>query len=389
MFDLLLINLRSQGVAVGVGEWLAFLRGLQKDLAVDLDGLYEFGRSILVQSEAQYDAWDLAFSATFAGVELPPDISKAMASWLDDAQQSIGPRLPTDLDPEELRRQFHARLKEQGERHDGGNHWVGTGGTSPFGSGGRSSGGVRVGPGGGRSAILVAEERQWVQHRVDTCLDHRDLKVALRAMRALVREGEIELDLDDTIKKTADNAGEIELSWRRERANRVHLVLLMDTGGSMDVHARLVSQLFTAAAESGGRRAGGFKSFTPLFFHNVPYGWLHTDQRTHARIHLDEAVRSWTPEHRVVLVGDASMAPYELFTPFAGSPWGGRSTSGRCGLDWLKLIRQRCPHSMWLNPDPEAYWRHPTVEAIGRVFPMHPLTLEGLRDGIRGLRAHG
>ena len=146
MFDLLLFNLRSQSVKVGVGEWLVFLQGIRKGLVVDLEGLYHFGRSILVQSEAQFDAWDLAFDATFAGVELPPELSDALLLWLAEAERAEGDRVEIDLDFDELRRQFYERLKEQKERHDGGSHWVGTGGTSPFGNSGRASRGRDTAP---------------------------------------------------------------------------------------------------------------------------------------------------------------------------------------------------------------------------------------------------
>ena len=159
MFDLLLLNLRSQSVKVGVGEWLVFLDGIRRGLVVDLDGLYHFGRAVLVQSESQFDAWDLAFDATFAGVELPPDLKASLLSWLEDAKVGQGDVVEVDMDFDELRRLFYERLREQKERHDGGSKWIGTGGTSPFGNSGRASRGIRVGPGGQRSALAVAGEQ--------------------------------------------------------------------------------------------------------------------------------------------------------------------------------------------------------------------------------------
>ncbi len=210
MFQLLFVNLRAQGVKVGLGEWLAFLEGLRQGLVVDLESLYGFGRAMLCTSEAQFDAWDIAFQATFDGVELPPQISAAMAEWLAEAEAAVGPKVPIDMTPEELLEEFRKRLAEQKERHDGGNRWIGTGGRSPFGNSGQSQGGIRVGgKGGGRSAIQVAGDRAWADYRVDTTLQIRDFQLALRALRNLVREGRVELSLDGTIDRTAKNAGEI------------------------------------------------------------------------------------------------------------------------------------------------------------------------------------
>ncbi|MBO85023.1 MAG: VWA containing CoxE family protein [Deltaproteobacteria bacterium] len=381
MFDLLLFNLRRRDVKVGLGEWLAFLDGLGQGLVTDLESLYRFGRAVLVHQESQFDDWDLAFTATFEGVEVDEKLSKALSEWLDDAVASPGDMAHIDLSEEELRQQFYERLKEQKERHDGGNRWVGTGGTSPFGHSGRADKGIRAGGGGGgRRAIQVAGERQWADYREDRRLDHRDFYVALRALRSLTREGALELDIDRTIRKTADNAGDIDLHFQRKRVNRVHLRLVMDTGGSMSPHTRLVTQLFTAASE-----VKGFKSFEAWYFHNAPYGTLYKSFETRERQSIEVLLREWPESTRIVFVGDASMAPYELFEPWGYNTWGGRPAS-QSGLDWLRRIRAHSRASIWLNPDPKRWWRHPTVEAIGGVFPMFPLTLTGLRDGIKVLR---
>ena len=145
-------------------------------------------------------------------------------------------------------------------------------------------------------------------------------------------------------------------------------------------HTRLVEQLFTAASE-----LGGFRSFEPLYFHNVPYGWLYRNYETYDRERIDRVMRDWTSSHRLIFVGDASMAPYELFTPMGANSWN-PSAKGMSGLDWLMRMRTCCPSSIWLNPDPMRWWNHPTVRSIGRVFPMYPLTLVGLRDAVRTLR---
>jgi uncharacterized protein len=382
MFDLLLFNLRTQSVSVGLGEWMAFLDGLQRGLVADLDGLYSFGRSVLIQSETQFDSWDMAFEATFSGVELEPDLSESLLEWVDEARPREGERVDLDMSLEEMRRLFYERLKEQRERHDGGSKWIGTGGTSPFGNSGRANQGIRVGPGGQRSALAVAGERRWANYRRDKRLDVRDFQVALRALRKLTREGQPELDLDGTIQKTANNGGEIDLEFSRARQNKVHLVLLLDTGGSMDPHARLVSRLFTAATA-----LKGFKSISTWHFHNVPYGYLYEDFANRRRCGIEEVLSKMSPHHRLVWVGDASMAPWELFGQQHSNPWGTNTTGvGMSGLGCLQRIRERCPASVWLNPDPQRFWAHPTVSAIGGVYPMFPLTLDGLRDAVRKLR---
>ncbi len=383
MFDLRLLNLRRQGLKVGIGEWLTFLSGLQQGLAGNLDELYRFGRAVLTHTETQFDAWDVAFTATFEGVQLDPVLSEQLADWLQEAVEGNAPFVEHDLDPEELRRQFEERLKEQQERHDGGSRWVGTGGNSPFGRQGNASNGVQVGGGGNRSALRVAGERNWADYRADRAFSSRDFAVALRTLRNLAREGPEELDLDDTIDRTAKNAGDIDLSFRRARQNRVHLRLILDTGGSMTPHARLVEALFKAAQEEKG-----FKSFEALQFHNAPYGWLYRSYARNERVSIDELLRDWTPRHRLVFVGDASMAPYELFDP-QGNGWG-FATNNRgprmSGLAWLQLLKGRCPAAVWLNPDPIRWWDHPTVRAIGGVFPMYPLSVSGLEDAVRTLR---
>lgn len=375
MFLALLFALRAQGLPVGTAEWLAFLDALQRGLAVDLDELYVLGRALLCRSEADFDRFDLAFEEVFrdVGAILP----ERLREWLEEAKRAAGERVDPLIADEDLWEEMLRRLQEQRERHDGGGYWVGTGGTSPFGHSGRASRGIRVGgTGGGRSAVRVAAERRWSNYRNDRRLDVRELQVVLRTLRRLQRDGQTELDLDGTIEETARNAGEIELVERPARRNQVRLVLLMDAGGSMSPHAERVERLFSAAAS-----ARVFRSFTPLYFHNCVYGWLYRDFENLDRVRTEDVLRDLGPRHRMILVGDASMAPWELL----GDPsWGG---GGMSGIDWLRRIRSRCPASVWLNPDPVRLWAHPTVSAIGSVFPMFELTVDGLRSAVRKLRA--
>lgn len=381
MFEALLYNLREQGLSVGLGEWGAFLEAMGQGLASDLEQLYQLGRAVLVHSESDYDAYDVAFATTFRGLTQNPTLLAALEAYLANPKafdDSRAPGLHGFESVEELLEAFKKTLEAQQDRHQGGNRWVGTGGTSPWGTGGRANQGVQLGEhGGGRGGIRLAEERRWQNYRTDVTLEVRDFAIALRALRQLAREGQEKLDLDETIAATGRNAGEIDLIYRRERANRVRVVLLMDTGGSMYPHTELVSRLFTAASQTKG-----FKSFQHYYFHNCVYQHLWSDYERGERIPVAKVLDPLTPEHRLIFVGDASMAPWELFT--AASALGRPSPSG---LDRLKAFAQRCPASIWLNPDPEKFWDHPTVSAIGAVFRMHRLTLEGLREGIKFLRA--
>ena len=227
------------------------------------------------------------------------------------------------------------------------------------------------GPGGGRQAVRVAMERQWSNYRRDQVLDTRDMKVALRALRSLSREGQLELDIDETISETARQGGEIELVERKARVNRVHLVLLMDAGGSMTPHSQRVNQLFSAA-----HQVRVFKSFKAYYFHNCVYNWLYNDISQLDRVATSSVLENIGPNHRVIFVGDASMAPYELF-----SPYGWYQDDKSSGLEWLQRFRSRSRSAVWLNPDPRRYWQHPTVSAIGNLFPMVELSVEVEQSG--------
>ncbi|HMV65482.1 MAG TPA: VWA domain-containing protein [Myxococcota bacterium] len=380
MFLRFLYALRAEGLPVGTHVWLALMEALRAGLIADVDSLYAVGRAIVCRTEADYDPWDLAFSATFGAGTISPEVRAALAEWLEAALAGDGPRVDPAWSDEDLWKELLKRLEEQKGRHDGGSYWVGTGGTSPFGNSGRAARGIRVGgASGGRSAIAVADQRQWEGYRTDQALDARDYRVALKALRRLVREGRYELDLDATIDHTARNAGEIDIVERRERENQVRVVLLMDAGGSMAPHARRVEELFTAAEETRT-----FRSFESYFFHNCVYGSVWSDLDDNVRVGTGDLLAKLTPRHRVVFVGDASMAPYELFSAVG---WGWSEQDRVPGVEWLKRFKQTCPASVWLNPDPKTWWDHPTVSAIGQIFPMFELTIDGLREAITKLRA--
>lgn len=378
MFLDFLMALREEDVPIGLGEWRAFLVSMEKGLVTDLDELYQLGRAVLCRTEADYDPYDVAFAKTFEGLVLPDDVKKELAEWLSQAMGAQGSMDPKQYDSlDDLIKDFMERLRTQTERHDGGNTWIGTRGTSAFGNAGRAPQGIRIGgSGGGRSAVRVAGERRWENYRADRVLDIRELQVALRALRSLAREGQWELDLDETIDKTAKNAGDIEIVEQRAKKNRLKVVLLMDAGGSMQPHAERVEKLFTAM-----KRVKTFRSLDVWYFHNCPYGYLYRDFQELDKVPTEVVLANLTPQHRLIFVGDASMAPFELF-----SAWGWSEAGAPSGHQWLQRIKARCPGAVWLNPDPPRWWNHPTVSAIGKLFPMYELTVSGLQEAVRKLR---
>ena len=269
-----LFELRAKKLPVSTHEWMALMEAMALGLhESSLDGFYHLCRTICVKDIAHYDAYDEAFLAYFKDVHVMSlELTKQLQDWLANPRALEG---LTDeqraamqaLDLEKLRALFEQRLAEQKERHDGGNRWIGTGGTSPFGTGGQNPNGMRVGGGGQRSAMAVADQRRFKEYRRDIVLDVRQIDMALRGLRRLGREGaEEELDLEETVDETCRNAGEIEVVFRPPRRNRVKVVLMMDVGGSMDPHSELVSRLFTAAS-----RSGRFAKFRSYYFHNCVY----------------------------------------------------------------------------------------------------------------------
>lgn len=381
-----LYELRARKLKVGLGEWMSLMEALAKGLHdSSLTGFYHLARSLLCHSEAQFDAFDEAFALVFEGV--PGEAFKLtdeILEWLKDPSQLLylSPEERAALqalDLDELRRQLEERLREQREQHHGGHRWIGTGGTSPFGMGGINPAGVRLGDGGGRSAIKVAAERRFRAYRSDLALDVRQIKVALRKLRELRREGAPdELDLDQTIDRTSRNAGELEIAWRAPRRNNVKVLLLMDVGGSMDPHAMVVSQLFSAAAQSKH-----FRDFHAFYFHNCVYGRLHHTARLREGISVAELLATYGPQYKVVMVGDAMMHPSELFAMGGAIDYWSHEVTP--GVEWLRRLAHHFERRVWLNPEPPRYWRHETVWSIRSLFPMFPLTVEGLGDAVAAL----
>lgn len=380
-------ELRRHKLKVSTHEWLALMEAMGQGLHdSSLDGFYRLCRALCVKDIAEYDAFDQAFLRYFKDVGAEAlEITEEILSWLRDPKKlrelsAEELAMIQSLNLEELRALYEKRLQEQKERHDGGNRWIGTAGTSPFGHGGKHPGGMRVGgAGGGRSAMQIAGERRFQEYRKDLVLDVRQIDVALRGLRQLGRDGaEEELDLDETVDETCKNAGELEIVWRPPRRNRVKLILLMDVGGSMDPYAELCSRLFTAAS-----RAGRFARFRSFYFHNCVYESVYEDAHFRTPVRVQDLIAGSDRDEKLVVVGDALMHPAELLD--AGGSIYHTGATRTPGVEWLRRMAHHFRRSAWLNPEPDRFWPGTTIEIIASVFAMWPLTLEGLSSSTRWL----
>lgn len=389
MFLDLFYGLRDEGVPVSIQEWRMLMEALEKGLhRSSLTHFYHLARATLIKSEAYFDAFDRVFLRVFKGVEGAIAVDDEVMKWLSDPKNF--PQLTPEqiemlqrLSSDELMQKFLETLAKQTERHDGGDTWVGTGGRSPYGHGGRHPTGIRVGgPGRNRSAMKVAEERVYRDYRTDETLDVRQIKVALRRLRQLTRTGPVlELDMDETIDETCRNAGEIEMVFRPERRNEVRLLLLMDVGGTMDPYYEPVSKLLTAMHESHGLR-----DFKAYYFHNCVYDMLGTTARLYRKdaVPTAEVLRRLNENWKVMIVGDAAMHPAELLEPMGNiDP---RHASPTRGIDWLQRIRAHFRRCVWINPDAPHIWEHThTTRVVREIFPMYPLTVDGLTEAVTAL----
>lgn len=385
-----LFALRERRLSVGTQEAVQLARGLELGLhGHTMDGFYYLARALVVHRESDLDKFDEAFLSHFRGVVF--ETTRALSEleeWLRDPKilESLTDEqkaMLQELSLDELRDLLEQRLREQTERHEGGNRWIGTGGTSPFGTGGHHPSGISMRAGsqgrGGRSAMSMADARRYRPYRSDVVLDVRQIEVALRKLRAFTREGVIdELDIDATIDATAKNGGELEIVLRPPRRSNVRVLLLMDVGGSMDPYAQTCSQLFSAS-----KRASNFRELRTYYFHNTIYGRVYSTDALMEPIDVTSLLDQLSPRWKVVLVGDAAMAPGELL---GTGPWGSPSgASVMSGLDWLRVVAERFERSVWLNPDPPQYWGGGTSKAVAEVFPMFPLTLDGLSEAMAHL----
>ena len=395
MFIEFFYTLRERGIPVTPTSFLRLQTALKLGLIHSMNDFYTAARAILVKSERYFDTYDQVFAHFFRGVTLlePEDvelteIAKALLQeWLKnpaEMAQALGldEKKIQAMTPEELIKYFFDRLKEQTEAHHGGNRWIGTGGTSPVGHSGHHPGGMRV---GGRSrnksAIKVAMERRYKDYSQEGPLTAFQMGEALKRLRRMIPTGPRDVvNVDKTIRETMRNAGEIEIIFDRRLTDRLKVVLMIDNGGwSMDPYVEVVQTLFNYARSQ-------FKDLKIYYFHNTVYSRVWGDpQRRHRPEPIDEFVRR-DPETRLIMIGDASMAPYELMHT-NGSIYI-EQKENNASMDRLKFLGKTFRHAVWLNPQTEEEWGHTwTVSMIRQVFPMFELTLDGLEKAVQHLMA--
>ncbi len=383
--------LRDGGMKTSITELLVLLEAMKKGVAGhSVENFYYLARATLVKEESQLDKFDRIFGVYFKGLEdsLADLFEEIPDEWLR-AQTEL---MLTDEERaqieamggfEELMKALQERLAEQDERHEGGNKWIGTGGTSPFGAYGFNPEGIRMGQAGSRnrSAVKVWDKRQYRNLDDSLELGTRNIKVALRRLRKFAREGAADqLDLDDTIDKTARNGGMLDIRMVPEKHNAVKVLLCLDIGGSMDDHVRICEELFSAARSE-------FKHLEYFYFHNFIYEslWKDNRRRHSEKTSLLELTHKYSSDYKLVIVGDATMSPYEIV--YAGGSvehW-----NEEPGAVWIKRLLNTYPKAIWLNPEPRARWDYtPSIKMTRELMGdrMYPLSIAGLDEGIKSLR---
>ena len=385
-------KLRAAQVPVSLREYLTFLEAMKAGLvAYDIEGFYFLARSAMVKDERHLDRFDRAFAAAFKGMETitPEQVMEAVdlpGDWLRKmAEKHLSAEERAEIEAlggfDTLTDTLRKRLSEQQGRHQGGNKWIGTAGTSPFGAYGYNPEGVRIGQDQSRHrrAVKVWDKREFRNLDDGVELGTRNIKVALKRLRRWARDGaRQELDLDGTIRATAEH-GYIDVKTRPERRNAAKLLLFLDVGGSMDMHIRVVEELFSAARAE-------FKHLEHFYFHNCLYEgvWRDNRRRWDAQTPTTEVLNTYGSDYHCVFVGDASMSPYEIAYPGgANEHW-----NAEAGQVWLDRARAKWPRHLWINPVPEAHWHYTqSIAMIREIFDdrMVPMTLEGLDRGMKEL----
>lgn len=385
-------NLRKATIPVSLREYLTFLEGMKAGLATyDVEAFYYLARTAMVKDERNLDKFDQVFAATFKGLEqisfdqvldaidLPEDWLRKMA------EKHLSEEEKAEIEAlggfEKLMETLKQRLEEQKGRHQGGSKWVGTAGTSPFGAYGYNPEGVRIGQKESRHqrATKVWDKREFKNLDDTVELGTRNIKVALKRLRRWAREGaHMELDLDHTIRSTAEN-GYLDVKERPERHNAVKVVMFLDVGGSMDPHIKVVEELFSAARSE-------FKHLEYYYFHNCLYEgvWRDNRRRWTEQTPTHEVLRTYGPDYKCIFVGDASMSPYEIAYPGgANEHW-----NEEAGQVWLQRAKDQWASHLWINPIPEKYWDYThSIQMVKEIFEdrMVPMTLRGLEDGMKEL----
>ena len=396
MFASFFYLLRSRGLDVSLNEWMTLMDAMEKGLHhSSLTGFYHLCRAIVVKNETEFDRFDQIFLEFFRDVPYNGELPEDLLNWLnhpsEDLQRTID-ELRAQGFPEEsleeLLRLLEERLKEQTEEHNGGNYWVGTQGRTPWGNSGWHPNGIRIGgESRHRTAMMVAGERKYRDFRKDNRLDTRQFQMAFRMLRQMSIQNdsnEQELDVDNTIRDTCDNAGTLQVRYRNPRKNAVKVLLLMDSGGSMSYYSELCSMLFQAATKSNH-----FKELHTYYFHNCIHENLYETPslRYTEKVSTEWVLRQYDSSYKVIIVGDAAMSPYELRDKHYEWETG---TYGRSGMEWFEIFRKQYPYLIWLNPEPmptvENYWTQ-THWQLGHLFKMYDLSAEGLALGMKRLMA--
>lgn len=385
-------SVRKAGVPASLKEYLLLLEAMDAGIAYgNVDDFYHLARAALVKDEKHFDRFDLAFAAYFKGVAMI-DAESLTAELPDEWLRKLAERFLTDEEKaqvealggwEKLMETLRKRLEEQKGRHQGGNKWIGTAGTSPFGAYGYNPEGIRIGQDGSRNrrAVKVWDRREFRDYDDSIELGVRNIKLALRRLRKFAREGAPDvLDMPGTIRGTATNAGVLDLHMVPELRNTIKVLLFLDVGGSMDDHIRLCDELFSAAKVE-------FKHLEHFYFHNCVYEsvWRNNRRRHAEKVATVDVLAKYGRDYRLIFVGDASMSPYEIEQP-GGSVEHMNIEPGRM---WLRRLTEAYPHTAWLNPVPEAHWQWTqSISIIHQIMDsrMFPLTLAGLEAAMARLR---
>jgi uncharacterized protein with von Willebrand factor type A (vWA) domain len=385
-------TLREAKLPVSVKEYLTLLEALQAQVvgpgsdACSLDDFYFLSRITLIKDEKHFDKFDRAFGSYFKGVEILGDFTKeVLSSWLEKLlQNELSPEQKAAIEKmgwDALMETLKKRLEEQKERHQGGNKWIGTGGTSPFGNGGYNPQGIRIGgQGGNKSAVKVWDQRAYQDYDDTQELGTRNIKVALRRLRRFAREGSAEeLDLPDTIRATAANAGYLDIKMIPERHNNVKVLLLMDVGGTMDEHVARVEEMFSAVKAE-------FKHLEFYYFHNCVYDfmWRNNRRRFAEKFDTWDIIRKYNKDYKLIFIGDATMSPYEIVQPGGSVEYNNEEP----GAEWLQRLTHAFPKFAWINPEPQGVWQYrQSISIVQQLVSnrMYPMTLRGLEEAMRML----
>jgi len=388
MFIDFFYHLRAHQLNVSIQEFLTLLETLRSNATpLSINEFYLCARMCLIKDESLYDRFDRAFGSYYDAIEAQlPETKEIPLEWLiKDFERQLSDEEKAAIEKhgwEKLMELFKERLAEQTERHAGGNRWIGTGGSSPFGHGGYHPEGIRIGgpSAGHRTAVKVWEERQYRDYDDHGALGSRNFKIALRHLRRFVREGAAtEFDMQGTIRQTAQKGGLLDIQMRPERRNTIKVLMLLDVGGSMDDHILIVEELFAAARTE-------FKHLEVLYFHNCPYEflWTQNHRRGDNRISTWEVLRTYNEDWRLIIVGDATMSPYEIAVPGGSVEHYNEET----GAVWLERILQQWPKAVWLNPQPENQWRfHQSLQMIRQITEdrMYGVHVSGIESAMRYL----